>query len=285
MFFGLSRFSAPLNRMTFMTSFFQENSQDNKQWKTTLLRSVAALPIAAALMLGACSSTTKPPSTAKAVTHQDALAGVQYWGKRYRKDSNDRAASLNYASALRRTGQTTQAVAVLRQASTIHTDDPGVQAAYGKALAAEGQLDTALRVIQSAQRPDLPDWRLVSAEGAILDQTGIHDGARERYHYALQLSPAQPSVLSNLGMSHVLTGDLAEAEKLLRHAMEQPNVDGRVRQNLSLVVGLQGRFEEAEQIARSDLPPEQASANIAYLRELLAQENTWDKLKKTESPS
>jgi Flp pilus assembly protein TadD len=36
-------------------------------------------------------------------------------------------------------------------------------------------------------------------------------------------------------------------------------------------VGLRGRFEEAEGIARADLPPEQAAANVAYLRQMLAQ--------------
>jgi Flp pilus assembly protein TadD len=51
-----------------------------------------------------------------------------------------------------------------------------------------------------------------------------------------------------------------------------------VRQNLALVVGLEGRFKEAEQIARADLPPDEAAANVAYLRAMLAQPNNWKKL-------
>jgi len=39
-----------------------------------------------------------------------------------------------------------------------------------------------------------------------------------------------------------------------------------VRQNLSLVLGLQGKLDEAEKIQRQDLPPELADANMAYLR-------------------
>jgi Flp pilus assembly protein TadD len=38
---------------------------------------------------------------------------------------------------------------------------------------------------------------------------------------------------------------------------------------LGLVVGLQGRFAEAEQIVRADLPPEEAAANVAYLKQML----------------
>jgi Flp pilus assembly protein TadD len=51
-----------------------------------------------------------------------------------------------------------------------------------------------------------------------------------------------------------------------------------VRQNLALVVGLQGRFDEARQIASADLPPDQVEANMAYLQKMLAQPNTWQQL-------
>ena len=47
-----------------------------------------------------------------------------------------------------------------------------------------------------------------------------------------------------------------------------------MRQNLALVVGLQGRFAEAETIARADLPADQAAANAAYLRQMLAHGKT-----------
>ena len=82
--------------------------------------------------------------------------------------------------------------------------------------------------------------------------------------------PDEPSVLSNLGLSYALSKDLPRAEKVLKRAAAGPRVDPRVRQNLALVVGLQGRFAEAESIARADLPPDEAAANVAYLRQMLA---------------
>jgi Flp pilus assembly protein TadD len=39
------------------------------------------------------------------------------------------------------------------------------------------------------------------------------------------------------------------------------------------VVGLQGRFAEAETIAKGDLPADEAQANVAYLREMLSQKD------------
>ena len=74
--------------------------------------------------------------------------------------------------------------------------------------------------------------------------------------------------------------ELARAEATLRLAAAQPHAAPKVRQNLALVVGLQGRFAEAETIASADLPPDEAAANVAYLRQMLAQRN--DLTKKTD---
>ena len=142
-----------------------------------------------------------------------------------------------------------------------------------------GQFEPALDAIRRAQTPEYPDWKLASAEGAILDQMGDAKQARNLYRKALDLKPNEPSVLSNLGMSYVLEGDLKTAETYMRSASEQSNADSRVRQNLALVVGLQGRFDEAERIASQELSPEQAQANVAYLRSMLSQQNAWKQLK------
>ena len=86
-------------------------------------------------------------------------------------------------------------------------------------------------------------------------------------------------MLSNLGMSYLLAGDTRGAETYLRRAFEQPGADSRVRQNLALVIGLQGRFAEAEQVAAHELPPEEAAANVAFLRQMLSEQNAWSELK------
>jgi Flp pilus assembly protein TadD len=163
--------------------------------------------------------------------------------------------------------------------------DNEILAAYGKALASAGQLNEALNAVRRAQRPESPDWKLLSAEGAILDQLGKPDEARAMYRKALDVAPNQPSVLSNLGMSYVLANDLRSAETYLRKANSLPGADSRVRQNLALVVGLQGRFEEAEQIASAELPPDAAKENIDYLRQMLAQQNSWAALKQEDQPA
>ena len=92
--------------------------------------------------------------------------------------------------------------------------------------------------------------------------------------------PALPSVLSNYGLSYLLEGDLTSAEGYLREAAKQPGADSRVRQNLALVLGLQGKFAEAEAIASNELSPQQAAANMAYLKAMLKERGNWKNLKK-----
>ena len=69
---------------------------------------------------------------------------------------------------------------------------------------------------------------------------------------------------------------------MLRQAAAHPEADRRVRQNLALAVGLQGRFAEAEEIARRDLPPAEAEQNAAYLRSMISQQNSWSQIRRGE---
>lgn len=190
----------------------------------------------------------------------------------YKANPNDIGNAMQYAQALRGTGQRAQAVAVLEQASIKNPRDKALLGAYGRALADVGNYRQALEVFSRAHTPEMPDWRILSAQGAVLDQLGRYDEARRHYTSALKIVPDEPSVLSNLGLSYALSKDLKKAETTLRRAVEQPKVDARARQNLALVVGLQGRFSEAEDIARADLPPDEAAANVDYLRQMLAQQ-------------
>lgn len=203
-------------------------------------------------------------------------------GSAYARDTANKGVALQYATVLQMDGRSDQALAVMRKLAIAHPKDRDVLAAYGKALAGVGQLEPALDAVRRAQTPEYPDWKLLSAEGAILDQLGQADEARRLYRKALDLKPSEPSILSNLGMSYVLAGDLKTAETYMRSASEASGADSRVRQNLALVVGLQGRFQEAEAIASQELSPEQARANIAYLRGMLAQQNAWNQLKKED---
>ena len=223
---------------------------------------------------GSISSSPVPRSEADWRRESEAL------GERFRANPRDADNAIRYAQALRATGQRAQAAAVLETSALHNPDNKSLLGAYGRALADAGNFKQALDVLERAHSPDQPDWRILSVQGAVLDQMGRHAEAQRYYASALKIVPNEPSVLSNLGLSYALLKDLKRAEETLRRASANGSVDKRVRQNLALVVGLQGRFPEAETIAQADLPPVEAAANVAYLRQMLAQKGNAT-LKKT----
>jgi Flp pilus assembly protein TadD len=248
-----------------------------------LLASAAC--IAAIAVLAAGCQTTQSTTTTGSLdlaapenrSDADWRRDLAVYGQQYRADPNNLAVALRYAQALRATGQRAQALAVLQRASLTAPHNKTVLGEYGRALADNGDYQQAFDVLDRAHSPDQPDWRILSAQGAVLDQMGHHDEAQRYYLTALKIVPDEPSVLSNLGLSYALSHDLPKAEEALRRAAAHQPVDPRVRANLALVVGLQGRFAEAETIVRADLPPEQAAANVAYLRQMLAQKGNLQK--------
>jgi Flp pilus assembly protein TadD len=247
--------------------------------QSSLARFLASAAVTAILTagLGGCQTmsdiTGSITSKAEPSPDADPRGAVEAYGERYRANPKDAEAALAYGQALRATGQRDQAVAVLEQATIAHPGNRTLLAGYGRALVDNGNFQQAFDVLSRAHTPDNPDWRILSVQGAALDQLGRHDDARRYYASALKIVPDEPSVLSNLGLSYVLSRDLPKAEETLRRAYASTRADARVRQNLGLVVGLQGRFAEAESIVKADLPAEQAAANVAYLKQVLSRKD------------
>ncbi|UPJ50729.1 tetratricopeptide repeat protein [Bradyrhizobium sp. 200] len=246
----------------------------------SLARFLASTAVAAVLAagLGGCQTmsdvTGSLTSSSKAqAVPEDPRRAAEVYGERYRANPKDAEAALGYGQALRATGQRAQAAAVLEQATIAHPGNKALLAAYGRALADNGNSQAAFDVLSRAHSPANPDWRILSVQGTTLDKMAKHEEARRYYASALKIVPEEPSVLSNLGLSYMLTRELPQAEETLRRAYSNPRADGRVRQNLALVVGLQGRFAEAETIAKGDLPADEAAANVAYLREMLSRKD------------
>jgi Flp pilus assembly protein TadD len=242
-----------------------------------LLASAAMTAILAA-GLGGCQTmsdiTGSITSKAEVRPNADPRSAVEGYGERYRANPKDADAALAYGQALRATGQRSQAVAVLEQATIVHPGNKALLAGFGRALADNGNFQKAFDVLSRAHSPDNPDWRILSVQGTALDQLGRHDEARRYYDSALKIVPDEPSVLSNLGLSYVLSRELPKAEEVLRRAYASSRADARVRQNLGLVIGLQGRFAEAESIVKADLPADEAAANVAYLKQVLSRKDT-----------
>jgi Flp pilus assembly protein TadD len=219
-------------------------------------------------------STTLPADETKLRAYADDC------GKRYERNPGEKIASIQYARALRALTRYSEAVAVIQTAAIKAPKDFDVLGEYGKALADAGELAQAKDVLTRAYTPDNPRWDVMSAQGTVADRLGDHASAMQFYREALKIAPGEPGVLTNMGLSLMLAKQLPEAEQAVRQAVASPKADARMRGDLALILALEGKFGEAEQVGLTDLSPEAAHANVEAIRQMIAESDSWRELRK-----
>lgn len=197
----------------------------------------------------------------------DALSRSIFWAEQNRLNPMDPEAGVKQALALRELGQFDQAAQVGSSVLTLQPRNLEAMLEIGRAHIARGQAFYGIATLEQARDQAPRDWRPLSLLGVAYQQVRRPDEAQAAWASALRLSPENPDVLTNAAMAHMAGGNSLEAENLLRRAASQPQAGLKVRQNLALVLGLQGKMSEAEAILRRDQPPEVAEANLRWLAE------------------
>ena len=214
------------------------------------------------------------------VERQELLTQMTFWAGEYAAFPDDLEAALKFSEVLRKAGRADRALEVAKGALDRAPGNTDLTRAYGLALLSTGRSADAIRPLTTLAQLDPTDWRARSALGVALDEQGRYEDARRAYKEALAIKADEPSVLTNMGVSYLIGGDAVTAEKLLRQASALPSAPAEARQNLALAVGLQGRFEEAEQLQKVDLPPALVANNMAYLRGLITDDRRWGDTRK-----
>lgn len=244
------------------------------------LRSFALTGLAAVMLSGCATNTASVRAPDLSGLNQtQAETTLSQLAARYKSNPRDKQTIIYYAAALRAAAQPAQAVSVIEAGMAAFPNDNDISVNYAKALSAAGRYDQALTVITNAIQPDAPDWNALLVKGAILDQMGRNAEARAVYSQAMLIAPNEPSLEANLGLSFAMTNDLSEAEAHLRKAVSMRGATSKIRQNLALVIGLEGRFDDARTLFAAELSPDQVEANMAYIRALLTQQNRWNTIK------
>jgi Flp pilus assembly protein TadD len=234
-------------------------------------KKAAAEPAVSKITTGATTpATTTTATTATPVVDSKAelAKATEYWGKIYAKNPKDAQPALNFARNLKAQGEKQQALAVLQQASAANPAHKGIAGEYGRLLLEFNHIVQADKLLELADDPANPDWKVVSARGTVFAKQSQYSKAVPLFERALQLAPDQPSVMSNLALAYAMEGHVEKAEPLLRRAAALGG-DARVSQNLALVLGLQGKYDEARQAMANDVPPDRAAANVEYLRQMV----------------
>ena len=219
------------------------------------------------------ASQARPPADAASrasYDRADALSRSVFWAQEQQINPMDPVAGVKLAQALREMGQFDQAAETAQGILTLQPANVDAMLEVGRAHIARGQAFYGIAALEQARAAAPRDWRPLSLLGVAYQQVRRGDDARAAWNEALRLSPDNPDVLTNAAIARMGEGDAPSAEILLRRAAAQPTATLKVRQNLALSLGLQGKTAEAEAILRRDLPPEAADANLRWLAERTA---------------
>jgi Flp pilus assembly protein TadD len=200
------------------------------------------------------------------VERLDPLARAAFWAREVDADQTDGEARLKLAKALRALGRYEEASENADQLLVMQPTNYEALLESARDRVEQNQGFYGIDAAQRAETLQPRDWRPVALLAIALEQSDRNSEALAAHQKALALAPNNPATLSNLGMYYATHGDPAQAETMLRKAVAAPDAGPRERQNLALVLGMQGRMEEAERLERQDLPPQTVTNNLAYLR-------------------
>lgn len=244
--------------------------------------------LTASLMLGACAqdgnelqtslfdTKSQQPQAEEVVEAEKASLvpktelekATEYWGKKFREHPSNLEAALSYAKNLKAMGERQQALAVIQQAAATHGNDKKLASEYGRLALELDQISVAKQMLAIADDPAAPDWRVISARGTVHAKEGKYAEAIPLYERALMLSQEQTSVMNNLAMAYAMAGQADKAEDILRR-IEAKGGNAKSRQNLALVLGLQGKFDESKSVASQEMNATSAAADNDVLRRMV----------------
>ncbi|NBB52144.1 tetratricopeptide repeat protein [Rhizobium sp. CRIBSB] len=204
-------------------------------------------------------------ATRAAYDRLDPLSRSAFWAQEQAINPADPVAGVRLSQALREIGRYDAAAEAAEATLAVQPDNVEAMLEVGRAHWSRGQAFYGIAALERARDLSPDDWRPWSLLGAAYQQVRRPDDAQAAWNRALELSPDNPAVLTNVAMTHVTAGDLTTAEGLMRRAAAQPGASLQVRQNLAMVLGLNGKADEAEAILRRDLPPEAADRNLEWL--------------------
>ena len=221
------------------------------------------------------------PATAEEIAQaerSDPITRANFWANEYQKNAADLPTTISFMRALRRIGSHERVLDVATASLPMHPNSYELYLELGRSFLASNQpTEAAQAFVRSADLAPETEAAPLAGLGLAFDRLESHAQAQEAYSIALEREPTRVSTLSNYGLSLALTGQLYEAETALRKAVAQPGADVRVRQNLALILGLQGRFDEMVEVDPT-APARSVEANQNVLREMVTPARNYESL-------
>ena len=133
--------------------------------------------------------------------------------------------------------------------------------------AEERGLDSeAIKAYLDVRKLDPSAAGVAHALAVLYDRSGMTDAAAREYQTALQESPQKADLRCDYGYFLYSTGRDAEAEVSLKESLRLSPDHRQATINLALVVGHQGRYDEALQLFTKAIGPAAALHNVGLLK-------------------
>lgn len=199
---------------------------------------------------------------------------VGYFRKLYERDQSNQSYIVGLSRNLRYGGKAAEARLFMDLITGESADGPEIRAEYGKALLSDGLPEQAVENLSQAIDTGASSWQNYSALGAARDRLGKFDGAQEAYNAATGLSPNNPLIKNNQALSLALSGRLKLAIEMLEGVASRPGATPKLRQNLAMLLALNGDVKAARSLGRVDLTDQEVQNNLDYYQELLTGRGT-----------
>ena len=235
---------------------------------------------ASSLVLGACATTSGSPEAPvdlatleqrAAAERADPLTRARFWAGEYQKEPENIETARYFAKALREIESHERVVQVASDTLILYPADYDMLMLLGRSYLSLGKPDQASQAFGRAIQADNTRADAFAALGLAYDRAGQHSYAQRAYGRALSIDPNRTATLTNYGLSQALSGNIDGAEEALRRAASMPDADSRVRQNLALVLGLQGKFNEMKTIDAA-APSDVMENNAKVLQRMIEKE-------------
>jgi tetratricopeptide (TPR) repeat protein len=146
--------------------------------------------------------------------------------------------------------------------------DPGHAGAHeelGLLLLENKQREQAAVYLQRASELDVKRWRSHNALGVLADARKDYPAAMGHYEAALAVVPDSPLVLSNLGYSHYLAGNLDQAQARYQQVLAADPGNHAALANLGLLYARRARYDDAMAVMSSVMDKAKAHNDIGYI--------------------
>jgi len=237
---------------------------------------VLACFFAVCILLTGCETTqtetdTKVDNTLAKIAQDaeatgDYKAAADFYQRALARNPDDLTARLSLSRNLRRLGNANEAGKVLSPEKDRYSENATFLLEFGKVELATGNAKNAIVILNKAAEKTPDNWQVLTTLGIAYDMQEMYWRSEDIYQAALTLSPNNPAILNNLGMSQAQAGKLDDAIATLEKALAKSYGDTQIRQNLALLYGIKGDNAKAEGLARKDLGALEIKNNMAYYK-------------------